>query len=868
MGETRKKADHRPPTDFVGWERALTRHYLMVGPDGDASPIRSFGVSPDGLARAAGLPASDDGGRLALASFRNVVCRGLLPHALEKGDFSRGMAPDEVPGCLALLIVTLLVANQPNEMTGLGGEYRDKLNAFLGGTPRQWRLHGVARMWLFLKGWLEGRQAKGLPYRSLILPHHPKGWIHIGYTLRLAFPTKPDATLLRNFLASDPALSSDARAFIGSFQTVLTKGNASEGMHETFGSFRRSFEAGDRMLADHPFWNLVKSCSPDAHGSPPGETSAEMSFDEDGIPVFAILDGEGIELVPGPLPLSAVASELDASRGGPSSLARGILFFRQTGYGRWETLDGLDGSSRTFHVGCSADAYRRLREHRVHFEPNGSWFLTKAPVGVAVADACAGMLGIRHVEDRLSSVSVFGGIRTDGLWLGRPAFLPRIRAGGSALRVVGRGGTVGALSAMPVPDDDQCWRLEAPSPVGGPFLIEPMSDDRSWSRHVTFSENAVPHQELAPGPRLQDALVDWVEGSVEAVHPIAVADGWDDGDAGLSDLVEAVYAQGRGGLSEQTLVRLSRGALGNAHNPWAVMRLLRDASILQPRLRSGWKGRIWTLREPCIRIGAGISLVEGAICESLARDFRSIALVEGARPFRRPGIVPLSPPVLGALGGDMTAVAERLGWTMAPMEAVGRGGRRRAFATTRLKILGRQVSREWDWSRSRFLEPSHPGREGVRLRVWEQAAGKDHDVFTVDAPGYEQQRFVSRSAAVSMAHCLGGVPMFRRVEGTLVGLFPDAAIPDVLTARFRLRQAANPGLAGGLAVYPADERDVSMLVALMPGCIAQHRERHQTAHESVASVRHSRGAMRLGWVNGRLATVSVRDRLGNGMERE
>lgn len=856
-----------PPTDFVGWERALTRHFLMADQDGDGSPIRTFGISPDGLARAAEMPAGDESGAQALAAFRSTVCRGLLPHALDKGNFSKGIAPDEVPGCFAFLVVTLLVASQPNERTGLGGEYRDKLNAFVGGTPRQWRLHGVAKMWLFLKNWLEGRREKGLPYRSLILPHHPKGWTHIGYTLRLAFPTKPDATLLRNFLVADPDLAGDAWAFIRGFETALNKGHASEGMHETFGSFRRAFEAGDRVLADHPFWTFAQSCLPGSEATPQSETSAEMSFDEDGDAVFAVLDSEGLELVPGPLTLSAAASELSASKGGPSSLAYGVLFFRLSGYARWETVDGPDGGAGTLHLGCSAEAHKRLREHRQHFEAHGDWFLTRAPVGAAVADACASMLGLRNAGDRLSSVSVFGGIKTDGLWLGRPAFLPQVHAGPMELRVVGRPGATGVLAAKPAPGGGRCWALNADVPVGGPWLIEPAADERSWSRHVTFSPDAVPHRELAPGPQRHDALADWSGGPAEPIRPVAFSDVWEDGDPRIGDLIEAVYAQGRSGLSEQTLARLSRDALGGGHNPWAVMRVLRDATILQPRLRSGWKGRIWTLRPPCIRIGDGISSLEGAICERLARDFRAVALAEGARPFRRRGSGDLAPPLLGAVGGDMEAVAARLGWSVAPIEAVGRIGPRRAFAETPLKVLGRQVAREWDWERSRFVVPLQTGREGVKLRLWVQPGGNDHDVLTVDAPGQEQRRFVSRPAAIAMAHCFARVPMFGTSRGALVGLFPDAAIPDAIAARLRLRHMTNPGLQEGVAVYPADDRDLSLMATLMPGCVAPQDEDHVPALESVASARHSRGTMRLGWVNGRLAAVAVHKSRGDGVDR-
>ena len=43
------------PSTIAGWETVLVDRFLRIGADGDASPIRSFEVTPDTLALASGV---------------------------------------------------------------------------------------------------------------------------------------------------------------------------------------------------------------------------------------------------------------------------------------------------------------------------------------------------------------------------------------------------------------------------------------------------------------------------------------------------------------------------------------------------------------------------------------------------------------------------------------------------------------------------------------------------------------------------------------------------------------------------------------------------------------------------------------------
>lgn len=855
MGTESDRPNEGPPTDFAGWERALTRRYLMVGPNDDASPIRSFGVSPEGLAEAAAF-AGDRAAERALAGFRAAVCRGAIVQALMDGTYPSGLAPREVPGCFAYLVVTLLAANQPTEATGFGGDYWDKLAAFVGHPGRFSRLHGVARMWTELRDWLDRRRADGLPFRSLVLPYHPPGWKRTGYTLRLAFPTKPDATLLAGFLTSHPALASNARGFLHAFQAAMDRGSASKGLQEAFAGFRQSFDSGDRMLADHPFWILVRSCTPQPSGATAAEAQAEVTFDEDDAPLFAVArtdDGEP------PLPrpsLSATVADLAATQRPAPSLARGFLVFRQAGYGRWLSAQGLDGSPGRMHLGCSGSAFALLREHKTRFFPSGTWHFTREPVGAGTAEVIASMLGVRPDADRLSSASVSDGIRTGGLWLGRPGYLPRIVAEGQDLIVRPCSETSGTVETAPDAEDPAAWRLRSAGPVTGSWLVEPAGGRLTWSRRLAFAPNAVPHADLGSPARSYDLLTDWRTSGYDTIGTETVLDRWEATDGPTADLVEAVYASGRSGLPEGDLVRLVRAGLGDEAAPWTVIRMLRDAAVIEPRLRPGWAGRIWTLRLPTLRVLGHAAIAEGALCERLTQDFKASCALHGSRPFRFPGAAPRSPALFGCVGGDIPALAKHLGWELA--EGAATPIRQKlAFSETTLRILGREARWEWDWGAARFLGSADVDPAKVRLRRWVQPGGNDHDIYTVDAPGWDRQRrYLSRTAAVAMAHCTAGVPLFAASAGRLVGLAREACLPDAVAARLRLRHAANPGIADGAAVHAADDRDLRWLATIMPGLVAEAAIADRARPiDAVASARHSRGRIRFGWSAGGLSAM-------------
>lgn len=852
-----KSWDESPPASYARWESALTHRFLMVGESGDASPIRSFGITPETLADAVGL-SGVRAEHSAIASFKTNVCGVGLRDALEHGFYSRLAVTDNQPGYFCYLALTLLVASQRDEDMRLGGDFHEKLRKFLGVSSGYRALPGVAKMWRSLALWLDARHSRGLPFRRLILPPYPPTWVHIGFTRKLAFPAKSDAILLTNFFSSHPDVIHQPLAFIRRFEPFLAHGRGSDGMVESFGDFKTSFLTGDRFLAEHPFWRLAQACSPVSEMPGKYEGEIECTFDEDGTPCFSAFRADGSKITTGPVTLAnAVATMGRGGEAGLPTLRRGFLVFRQTGYGRWRSVPGLDGISGQVRLGCSAESHLRLREHRSLFAPTGSWYFTSKPVSSAIADDCASLVGASELsEGRLSAVTVFGGVRTTGHWLGRPSFLPRIAAGSLPLKVRPGNGARGDLKVRYDAYAPGSARLLADKPVAGPWFIEP-EEGRFWSRRVTFSADAFVHATLDSPAYGFTELKEWQSLTFAPVACECAPKGWEACTSRMADLVEAVYAGGQSGWDEADLVALIQDAFGKRGSAWAVLRTLRDAMIIQPRLRPLWKGRVWTLRRPALRQVGDLALVEGALCERMAEEFHTAGESLGYEVFRKFAQEITAPPLIGCKGGDFGILAHRLGWDLLNGNACGEG--RLSFVETPLRLIGRKAASRWDWHARRFVADGREGDGEVRLTRWAQAGGADHDIYTVErSRDRKQHRLLSRGAAVALAHSLAGVPLFAAADGYLVGVAQEAYLPDAVAAQLRLRHASNPGVCEGSYVYEADAKDLAWLDRLLPGLVARNQGTHpRFGADAISSARHSRGRMRLAWNGGNLAAVEA-----------
>ena len=660
---------------------------------------------------------------------------------------------------------------------------------------------------------------------------------------------------MASFLHDKPAAAGDPRRLLAEFAPVIDRGRRSAGMADAFEDFRDAFAAGERLLEDHRFWRLVRACSSGSRAETAPPAYVACGLDEEGQPTFSAVREDGTKISPGPRTLSDAVSDL-AAAGGPAASELAYLVFRQTGFGRWRSTDGFEGAGPRVRLGLPRAAHRRLQNGGPRFVESGGWVFTAEPVPVALAEEIVSFFAPTAAAERLASISVTGGVRTGGLWLGRPAFMPYVDAGGSELLVRPGPGAAGALSL-------ECQgrgpeRLQADGPVSGTWILEPPGGRPRSCRQVAFSPNAQPHRDALAGDEAGEILLDWADVSPPGRMPgqLPAETGWSCAQGVMADLVEAVYAGGRRGWDEGDLVGVVGEAVGGAADPWAMLRVLRDATLIQPRLRHRWRGRTWTLRAPALLPWRDCAVVQGAVCEAEADIFRKAAASLGAVPFRMPGPSDLAPPLTGCVGGDLQGLAARLGWRIEDA-ARGPGERPLAFQENGHTLLGKEPASRWDWDARKFVADGRRGDGAVSLTRWTQAASRDHDVYQVSAEGREH-RLHSRDAALVLAHCLARQPLFAASGGYLEAQVRGAFLPDALAARLRLSRLANPGWAEGRIIYPVTPEEVARAAHLLPGAVAGAAGA-AVEHDAdrVASVRHSSGRIRPAWLGGALTTVTA-----------
>jgi hypothetical protein len=207
-----------PHATLADWEIALTRQFLIVSGE-DSTPVRSFEISSATLAVSASIDlASRD--EVALRAFKNALCadQTKLVAALERGIYRR-YDDGECLGCFAFLALTVLVDSLLEAEVG-ASEFRAKLASFLGINRSFSQLSGVNSMWEQLRDWLADHADNGKPYRRLILPEENR-WNHIGYSVRLSFPSRKDRTFIGNFLDANPDIFSNERLLVERFRRSI-----------------------------------------------------------------------------------------------------------------------------------------------------------------------------------------------------------------------------------------------------------------------------------------------------------------------------------------------------------------------------------------------------------------------------------------------------------------------------------------------------------------------------------------------------------------------------------------------------------------------------------------------------------------------
>lgn len=838
------------PTSLADWEKALTQRFLTVAGEG-VGPIRSFDICPETLALSAG--AEESAGGEAVAAFRKALLahRWALYSALENGGFDRKLAPD-CPGCFTYLALTIFVDSQ-RDGDAASDEFRPKLAAFLRVDKSFSKLSGIATMWKALREWLSRQAKAGKPFRKLILPDED-GWVQIGHTLRLSFPSRRDRTFLVHFFNQHPRIATDERAMLATLRNLVDRSNASKGLHDAFDEFYEAYLGDRRTLADHRFWKFVMSVATARNIELSTDVSLEIYPDEDGLNHFK-LD------IPGQSERGSIHATLQTAveavtKLGSSNLRKvteaGYVLFKRVGTARWAAMPRFSDCRGEVKVGLARRLTVAIGTKLGRLTTSGDWSITNDPVSIARAeDALRRLLAKGEPHKTISGVTVTGGVRIDHHWLGRPSLLPMIESDLGLPTIVAQA-QESALTPVCKEVEPGLYEMRARRPVSGAFELRASA---TTAVRIRFVADAFTHNDLqtpanlVPLPEWNDAIE---IGSIASEPP----HGWHAVPQELDDLLEAVYAGGRRGWSEADLIPLLERLLPGEIGPWDFLRSLHETTTLVPFLRTRFRGRTWTLGPaalvPLRSRSQDFVVIDGCIPAQLRRDFKETVKSLGGRPFRH-AVSPWSVPIVGAVAVSVEKLNERLGWPVSIPKMPGSRPASFDDAPNRRLEAYRQKC-VWSWEAGRFTFDGSPSQ--VRLSRWTHEGERDHDVFVVSGSGPERM-FVSRTAAIVQAHIAARRSIYRLEADHLVRTGCDGFLPDKIAHWLRYANLSNPGpLPFGGYGYTANRGQAEAIARLLPGAV-DVGVTVRAPWEMVAAVRRSGFVDRLVFLDGSLASGRV-----------
>lgn len=547
----------------VDWSRRLLNHYFGAT-SGDTQAVTSLLVTPEELARAVGAPEAD------AQSVRDAFVNTLRPSrgatllsnpairsfatATEERRAIQGAWADSPPPFFAHLIFCCLAATESPEDVANEDSYRARLRELCGCALTEDDFKALPWLWRYTVDWLDLQDPSR--YRRLRLPPE-NGYTLIGYTVRLAFPSRSDQTALAEVLADadctgwEPPVG-HVLAAVGESKSRFRKR-----FQEAYIDFRSRYERDKEVgstLREHQFWAAVL----DAARRGVGPDSTERAADD--VQIFAQVDDS--QLVP--VVVSATRPEEDSGLVGhelydfPGKYRWIVAAPKETGDDyetlpvvadvlarkrRYRKLDGLvqqgvvllapfevgtyiavgnAGTSEVRHALVRADLADAFAERfattktaRLDAVVKGWSAFMDVDVQAVAPGQLAGtaLAGVWSLQKGVppTNIRLRDGIRIEGGWLGSREVLPRIAAqGGGDLWLVHEDGTEVALTAH----GDDTWSLP-PQDVCGSVHIVQRADKQDVDRlRVNFF--SVPSVEKFRQPASPDALL--CEGIGQAIR--------------------------------------------------------------------------------------------------------------------------------------------------------------------------------------------------------------------------------------------------------------------------------------------------------------------------------------------------------------
>ena len=802
-----------PPTlsPFWKYEEALTRHYLRSDGGFGSAPLSFLDASGPELARAVGKGPEEAGD--VLAEFLAMFRRNELVWALSHGYAPAPPAGVRAPGFLNFLILSCHVASVAPDVSS-SGDYRDRLQEILGLETRILTLSGLRQLWERLPRWIEDKRSRGQSYRRVVLPDYGT-MRQIGYSVRIAFPSRHDLGKMERlfgcFAESGTPKPNDLIAMV---VPELNRHNWSPGFVEAFADFHARRKMGERLLADHPFWLGILGLRPRVSAS-----TAEAVFDivlgtdSDGRNWFSVRTDvpqiserlAGRSDTTGIVEFEAARSEILHFLAHPPSsvpswavraFTDGVIPFSEIEWGVWQAERVPTGARVRLLVRGD-----HLKRHGLPSAGNDGWRLLE-PVGHAEALVILErMLGRREPTPELARIRICGGVRMDKAYLGRPGFLPVIEAvEGCHATPVAFDGSDGAVTAT---TNDGTIALEANKPVEGAWRVSIREGDAVQAEpNLVFEANAreclIPDpEELAKGWRPDEpglAACAAMEVGLAAAPPTLEATA-----TRLSDLLEALFAKGARGLSEQEIVPLIAPRLPEPYAVWDILQLLADSGWMEPRISREWRARRWFLRPPRLLTyrGEDAVLLDGAAPELTRRRFEAVVRsLQGTVEWRKaPGAWAIAAGIARGVSPEKLSEFIGLPLSRATVE-VPPIGMPIQFRPTLYGESHRVVAATWDWSRKRFSKGFGRDPGAVRLERLATPMPNAADIYRVTSDDDVKHALDGRSAAILMAHRLAGKAAFRYRpdEGVVERVSMNGALPAQIARYLMLRHGCGPAV--------------------------------------------------------------------------
>lgn len=727
------------------WNEALLEHYF-VQRGGVDLPVRRIVVNSTELRRTINGSATESEAeaaflkavRLSRAEFNRVI----------EGRHLRGgrWTTNDAPRFLAHLVLTCLAASTIEAELFNEGDFRERLAHLLGNPPGEsYPLRGLPALWSALSDWLQLQRQRGRPLRRLELPTPSPGRRLIGHSLLLAFPARADEKTLAAVL-HDQGFDQEPPV-PPVLKLVRTNSyRFSPPFQEAFGRFDKAYAAKSPDLYEDPFWaavrvavdvefervraeakldlQLVLDLSSTGEyelyivsDRPPGSSLGQLVFLESGATLgrFSSLAGKKSDGALDPL-VSAVRLLLQGSlqtalppnrRKQPlfSTVSGGVLLFHSNEINLKVLSTSRPTTGRVYAI-VRDDLRGEFLGYMPHTckpssQPSSySGWTSFQPVNAGVLSCfdrirSGPLLNVRCLQPTIlsSEISVSGGIRVDGGYLGIPSLLPTIVApGADEVQLVAQAAEPDSAKPLMLRRNETAggnteYIIESETVLDGEYLLVSNSATtlratrkiafRSYVLSFDYKEWKIPSEWIieSSGPAVVRGSLARIETTADRDHvedgrwlpevlspvPIervaevgksrptrvrsrAVPSWAGSGDDRLRVLqfteAAAALSESRQGITEFDFLELLRSCipLASAGSVWDVARSWVEAGAFERAAFSRWRGTHYFAQRPYFALTPGLRGVRGTLMGLTSPSVRDQISDEMAKLDTQPSI--------------------------------------------------------------------------------------------------------------------------------------------------------------------------------------------------------------------------------------